>query len=862
MRLRIFTGIILALLIWCNRTSGQTTQDDKMILRDNWSIQSSDSIKEDGKALSQPDLKTDNWYAATMPSTVLAALVKDNVYPDPYFGTNIQSLPGYFSQRRGETPPNSPFRVSWWYRTIFSLPDTYRGKETWLKLHSINYRANIWINGKLVADTSSIEGAYRLYDLKITGAVRPGEKNCLAIEIFPPKPNDLTITWVDWNPTPPDRGMGIWYDMYVHSTGPVSVVDPRIVTRLNLPSANLARLTVSADIRNNSTEKITGTLTGTIGSITFSEQLTLAPNETIKYTADPGKFKQLEISDPKLWWPYTMGPQNLYDLDLVFETQGRVSDSKNIRFGIREVTSWMNYFDKKVTRVFQINGRNLVIRGGGYVEDMMLRPSDRRIDIDLMYLKHMGLNALRMEAPRGSDYIFNKCDEEGILVMVGWCCCSTWENWNKWTPHITDVAEQSWTDQITRLRNHPSVFDWLYGSDNFPPANVEKIYIKVLDEKDGTRPYQSSATRDSSAIAGRTGLWMGPYPNVYAYYPPSYWYTKLEYNTEAGPGGEQMSPIESMRKMMPAEDLWPIGKSWDIRLHRAFYPQARQALKSRYGEPAGPEEYIMKSQVLQYEATRGMFEAFAGNKYKSSGIIYWMYNSAWPKLYWQFYDFFFTPNGSLYGARKACQPLHVQYAYDNKSVMIVNGLYQDFKKLRVKAKIYDINMTLKYSKEFKTDVKSDESKRIDLQGMPGNLTGVWFLKLELLSRSGKLLSDNFYWLSDKGDDKADFTALNNLPKTEINCKVAEIRNDGVKTRVLLDVANKSATLAFFINPKILRKTSGDLVTPVFWSDNYFSLLPGEKKQVSAEFFNSDLGGEIPVFTVEGWNIQGKELIAP
>ncbi len=79
--------------------------------------------------------------------------------------------------------------------------------------------------------------------------------------------------------------------------------------------------------------------------------------------------------------------------------------------------------------------------------------------------------------------------------------------------------------------------------------------------------------------------------------------------------------------MMPEKDLWPMSPSWDIRLHKAFYPEARKALYSRYGKPEGLEEYSMKSQVLQYEATRAMFEAFAGNKYKSSGIIYWMYNS-------------------------------------------------------------------------------------------------------------------------------------------------------------------------------------------------------------------------------------------
>ena len=223
-----------------------------------------------------------------------------------------------------------------------------------------------------------------------------GKNNCLALEIFPPKGTDLTITWVDWNPTPPDRGMGIWYDVSIHSTGPVEIENTRIITKLNLPLTDLAKLTISTNLFNPGNEKITGTLTGRIEKISFSQEVTLNPNENRLVTFAPEKFNQLEISDPRLWWPHTVGPQNLYDLNLTFEIKGKVSDTEKTRFGIREITSWMNTFEGKRTRVFQVNGKNIVIRGGGYVEDLMLRPSDKRVDTDILYAKHMGLNALRM----------------------------------------------------------------------------------------------------------------------------------------------------------------------------------------------------------------------------------------------------------------------------------------------------------------------------------------------------------------------------------------------------------------------------------------------------------------------------------
>ena len=716
-------------------------------------------------------------------------LVANKVYPDPYYGTNIKNIPGTIPYPKKEMPDDSPFKVAWWYRTEFKMPSDFKKMHTWLQFHSINYRANIWLNGKLIADTSTIEGAYRLFNLDISEAALPGKSNCLAIEIFPPKGLDLTITWVDWNPTPPDRGMGIWYDVSVYATGDVAIENPHVVTKLNLPMTNEARLTVSADLHNAESKRIKGVLKGVIEEITFSQEVTLEAGETKTVNFVPEKFPQLIVSNPRLWWPHTVGPQNLYDLDLSFEASGKATDAKKLRFGIREITAWMNNFDDKHTKVFQVNGKNIVIRGGGYVQDMMLRPSNERIDADLMYAKHMNLNTLRMEAPRGSDYLFERCDEEGILLMVGWCCCSSFEQWKKWTPHTADIAELSWKDQIVHLRNHPSVFTWLYGSDNFPPAEVEKRYLKVLDDYDNTRPSESSATQGASAIAGPSGVFMGPYPKVYAYFPPSYWYTKLEFNTEAGPTGEQLSPIETMKWMMPEKDLWPMSASWDLRLHKAFYPIARAALESRYGKPTGIEEYCVKSQVFQNEAVKAMFEAFAGNKYRSSGIIYWMYNSAWPKLYWQLYDYYFMPNGAFYGAKSACEPLHIQYCYDDKSIKIVNSYYNDFKGLIVKLKIYDFSMKEISSSMMDAFVGADATQKVFTIDIPKDITKVYFLKLELEDGAGKLLSSNFYWLCSDGDEKADFTDLNTLPKTDIDVTVSPMQIDSLKRSFIVTLEN-------------------------------------------------------------------------
>jgi exo-1,4-beta-D-glucosaminidase len=849
----------LLLLVFPFTGKSQINTDGKFLLKDNWAIQSSSDVKSDGKSISTTGFRTQGWYPATVPSTVLAALVANKVYPDPYFGTNFNNLPGIIPYPKRDMPDDSPFKVAWWYRTEFKVPADFKNMHTWLQFHSINYKANVWLNGKLIADTSTVEGAYRLFNFDISEAAVTGGNNCLAIEIFPPKGMDLTITWVDWNPTPPDRGMGIWYDVAVRATGSVAIENPHVVTKLNLPSTDQAKLTVTTELRNTDTEKVTGLLKGSIENITFSQEVALEAGESKLVSFQPETFPQLVINNPRLWWPHTVGPQNLYDLNLSFTASGKSSDTKKVRFGIREISSWMNNFDKQRTKVFQVNGKNIVIRGGGYVEDLMLRPSNERIDADLLYAKHMNLNALRMEAPRGSDYLFERCDEEGILLMVGWCCCSSWERWKNWTTHTGDIAELSWKDQIVHLRNHPSVFTWLYGSDNFPPEEVEKRYIKVLDEYDNTRPYESSATQAASVVAGLTGVYMGPYPKVYAYETPSYWYSKLEFNTEAGPTGEQIPPIETLRRMMPEKDLWPMSPSWDLRLHKAFYPIARAAFESRYGKPTGVEEYCMKSQMFQNEAVKAMFEAFAGNKYRSSGIIYWMYNAAWPKMYWQLYDYFLMPNGAFYGAKNACEPLHVQYCYDDKSIKVVNSYYHDFKGLVLTTRVFDFNMKEVFSNSCDVSVEADGSKKIlSAIDLPGDISRVYFLKLELKDASGKMVSSNFYWLSSNGDDKADFTDLSKLAETKVNVISSDLQKEGSQCYLTVTIENPGTSLAFAINPKILNLKTKEPVLPVFWEDNYISLLPKEKRVLQVHFDLKDLNGDKPLLKVEGWNVKATE----
>jgi exo-1,4-beta-D-glucosaminidase len=307
---------------------------------------------------------------------------------------------------------------------------------------------------------------------------------------------------------------------------------------------------------------VSGTLKGDIEGVAFSQEVRLAANETkvVKFT--PDKFAQLAIDNPRLWWPIQVGTPNLYTLKLQFETGGAVSDESSTRFGIREVTSIL---DEQNHRLFRINGKNILIRGAGYTFDMMLRTSPEKQEAELKYVRDMNLNTVRLEGKLEDEHFFDLTDQMGILVTAGWCCCDHWEKWENWKDEDHSIAAASLRDQIRRLRGHPSIFNWMNGSDNPPVAAVEKKYIEILKELDWPNPFESSATEKPTDASGKTGVKMtGPYDWV----PPNYWLLDKTrggahgFNSETGPG-PAIPPIESLRRMLPEDHLWPVNTWWD-----------------------------------------------------------------------------------------------------------------------------------------------------------------------------------------------------------------------------------------------------------------------------------------------------------
>jgi exo-1,4-beta-D-glucosaminidase len=884
--------LVLAQFLLASTLFGQAPKADpetKLALHEGWSLQTSAKVDAKGEVISTPGFKPEGWHEATVPATVVSALVKDKTLPDPYFGTNLRSFDGV-TYPIGANFSNiamasgSPYAVSWWYRKQFALPASYKGKVVWLNFGGINYRANIWLNGKQIAKSDDVAGAWRTYEFNVTDAAKPGAENVIAVQAFAPTEHDLAITFVDWNPAPPDKNMGLWREVYFSATGPVALRYPTVISKLDSPANDTARLTVTAQVKNGTDKPVKGKLKGQIASVRFEQDVELAPNEAKDVTFTPENLPQLVIQHPTLWWPAQMGVPNLQSLTMQFEVNGAMTDHSTTKFGIREMTS---SFNEVGGRVFQVNGKNILIRGGGWSPDMMLRENSQYLQDEFRYVRDMGLNTIRLEGKLETQEFFDLADRQGILVMAGWCCCDFWERWPRWKPEDFEIAKQSLRDQIYRMRSHPSLVMWLNGSDNPPPPDVEQMYLNIEKDLLWPNPVVSSATGKKTSVTGNSGVKMtGPYE----YVAPSYW----ELDTPQGPPGRKqcnpggcggaygfntetsmgpaVPPVESIRAMVGKDHMWPIDDAWNFHAGGGEFKTINvfsEALANRYGKSDNVEDFATKSQMQTYEGVRAMYEAYSRDKYQSTGVIQWMLNNAWPSMIWHLYDYYLRPGGGYFGAKRAMESLHPVYGYDDHSIWVVSSQYAETWKLKLTTKVYNLDMTEKFSQENTVSAGPDSTAKIFTLPDVAGLSPTYFLVLRLKNGAGKVVGSNFYWLSSKPEtldwaksnwwmtptaSYADFTALSQLPKVKLKESNSTERKDGdAITHVTLE--NPSNSLAFFVRLKVNKGAKGDEMLPVIWEDNYISLLPGEKREVTATYHASDLGSATPVVEVSGWNVE-------
>jgi exo-1,4-beta-D-glucosaminidase len=849
------------------------------VLHDGWHLQSACSLHAGGEVISAETFQPDKWIETSVPATVVAAQVAAGVFPQPYYGTNLRNIPGE-SYPVGENfsnlpmPQDSPYHCGWWYRKSFTIPAGEKGKVLWLHFGGINYRADIWLNGKKIADNSQVAGAYRTYDFDITANAVPGKPNILAVETFAPTEKDLGINWVDWNPCPPDKDMGLWGAVTLNSTGPVTLRSPMAVTHFTDAALSEAQLTIYAELHNSSATSVHGTVIATVSNRRVEQQVDLAPNEDKTVILSPEQFAQLKVRNPAVWWPYQMGSPHLENLSMRFIIGGKISDEKATDFGIREITSELT---DKGYRLFRINGKPILIRGAGWSQDMLLRQDPERLRDELRLVRDMHLNTIRLEGKLETDDFFHLADEQGILVMLGWCCCDQWEHWKQWTPENYTVAADSLRSQLLRIRHHASLLVWLNGSDNPPPADVESAYLRIEAETHWPNPTLSSASGDATSVSGKSGVKMtGPYDFV----APSYWYLDNKnggaygFNTETSPGPAIPNPA-SLRRFIPADQMWPPNAVWSFHDGGGEFKNVNvfnDAMSATFAVPATLDEYVQLSQTMTYDGERAMFEAYGRNKYTSTGVIQWMLNNAWPSMIWHLYDYYLDADGGYFGTKKACEPLHIQYSYDDHSIFVVNSTYQEDATLTASVHVYDLDLKPRFSLEKQISSPSDSSTRaLDIpDSVFAGGSKVYFVDLKLKNAKGETISSNFYWVPARLTTfdwaKTDYThtpalqhedlkALRSLPPASLEAKTRFVETDGQRA-VEVQLRNPSHALAFQIAAAV-RTDSGDLIAPVLWSDNYIELMPGESRTLTAILPKNAPSN--PSVMLSGWNVNGQTL---
>lgn len=840
----------------------------EQVLSAGWRMQSVARAAAPGSRISQATYADAGWYPAQVPGTVLGSLVADSVYRHIFFGRNLEKI------------PDSLFAGPWWFRTRFELPAPVGGAQTFLQFDGINYRADVWLNGQRIAAADTLAGGFRRFVIPVGGLLRAGV-NVLAVRVQAPRPGEPTLGFVDWNPRPPDHNMGLWRSVRLKRCGPVALEQPFVRTALDTASLDHAEITVGARLRNGTDHTVTGVCEARIGrDIIVRQPLTLPAQGSAQVIFRPADYPRLAIDHPRLWWVHTLGRPELYDLHLRFLSSNQVSDSTQLRFGIRTVST---YLTPEGHRGFRLNGKKILIRGGGWTDPMLLNADSAYEEAGIDYAVHMRLNALRMEGFWGRDqHLYDLCDEKGLLLMAGWSAQWEWDGvfgahadqfGGLVTPEQMAVAASSWEDQVTWLRNHPSLFCWLYGSDKLPRPSLEKKYLAILRRCDPTRPALGSAKEHRSAVTGPTAVKMrGPYD----YVPPVYWYTDTAYggafgfNTETGPG-PQVPLRESLEKMIPKDSLWPIGSAWMYHAARGQFHNLsayNQAMDRRLGSPGDLDDYLRKAQYLNYEGLRAMFEAFESRRFRATGIIQWMYNASWPKLWWQLYDYYLLPTAAFYGTRKAGEPLHIAYDYGCGQIMVINNGASPQGPLRAEAEIRDTAMQLRWQDHQTVDRLVGLATALLKPQVPAQ-SGTWFLVLRLLDGRDSILSRNLYVLSgtedrlDEGRSTwyitpqsayADLRALQGLPAVRLEART-RFRRSGDSTLVRVELRNPSQDLAFMVHLD-LRQGQGPSVVPIFWEDNYFSLLPGETRTLSGYCHTADLRGASPALRIGGWNIDG------
>lgn len=818
-----------------------------------WQLQDTAKVPEAGAAIAVAKYKPRGWYAATVPGTVLTSLVNDGVYPEPLYGEN----------NRPDKIPESLSRASYWYRTEVKIPKTYAGKHVWLNFAGINFSAQVWVNGRQVG---AMKGAFSRGIFDISQDVKAGKKAVVAVLVTPqPHPGDphehtirdgvgknggitaidgptflSTIGW-DWIPAIRDRDTGIWQKVFLSATGTVVIKDPLVTTDLPLPKTDSADVSVQARLENVTDQAQKGVLKGGFGDVTFEQTVEVAPHSSQVVTFDPKTTAALHVANPKLWWPNGYGPQNLYDLHLSFEVDGKSSDSRDVSFGVRKF-SYSVPDSENLT--ISVNGVRVFIRGGNWgLDEAMKRNPRERLEAQIRMHQVANLNMIRNWVGQStSEDFYELCDKYGLLV---------WDEFFQPNPNDGpdpddfDTYMANVREKILRFRNHASIVVWCARNEGYPPKEIDAALRVLMAELEPARLYQANSA-DGRGVSSH-----GPY---HWRTPREFYVFDEAFKTEIG--SMSVPTIESIRGMMPEKDWETINDDWaehDFAKGAQGGDKYPTIIAERYGKVANLADFVRKSQLANYEAFRAMYEGRNAKLFHpTTGIMTWMSNPAQPSFVWQLYHHDLEPNSALFAVKKAAEMVHIQLNESNGEVEVINNLPVAMEKGRAHLTIYNLDGSTAYQHDFDVSAAASTATSLGVVEWPAVLSAVHFVKLEFRDADGKVVSENFYWRA-LPEHQDDLTALGGMPVVTLETKIVRRDVDG-KSFFDVTLRNPGAQIALMAHVQLRRKKSGERALPVYYTDNYVSLAAKESRTITIEAATADLKGEAGLVLIDGWNV--------
>ena len=820
--------------------------DDEICLSGgNWKLTRSSFTDAEGSEISSEGFDDAGWLTATVPGTVLSSYINLGAVPEPNYADNIFHI------------SDSYFWSDFWYRNEFEIAEGFMDGKTWLEFDGINWKAEIYLNGQYLG---RIDGAFIRGRFDISKTARPG-RNTLAVRIIKNRnagsvkeknENDTgrnggmlgydnptfhaSIGW-DWISTVRGRNIGIWNDVRVVREGLVSLDSPYVLTQLPLPDTTSAVLTPEVIAKNNSDEPVSGVLKGRIGDIAFEQNVTLAPGEERIVRFDPETYPQLKVENPRLWWPNGYGKPELYSASFSFEIDGTESDRTDFNVGIRQVDT------KEIDEVLHIyiNGRRFIGRGGnwGFSENNLTYRA-REYDIAVAYHADMNFNIMRNWVGQTGDMeLYQACDRHGIMVWQDFWLANPADGPD---PADNDMFLANAEDLVKRIRQYPSIVIYCGRNEGFPPAEIEAGLRKTVGEWHPDMTYIPS-----SADGGVSGH--GPYRALT--HKGYFTYRKGNTKFHSERGMPSVLTYESMLRTFAPEALEPKSILWgqhDYTLNGAQRASTfNEIIENGYGPAKDVKEFSEHAQFVNYDGYKGMFESRSINR---KGLLLWMSHPAWPSMTWQTYDWYFEPNGSYFGCKKGAEPLHIQWNPAENVIEVVNYNGGDQTGLKAQALIMNMDGTVKWTREAVVDSKEDSTLKCFEIEFAEDLSDVHFIKL-YLTKDGKTLSDNFYI---NGKEYGNHQAMKQMAKADVRSDVKFCKGeDGVWTGTVT-LENRSSVPAIMIRLNVVGRRDGEQILPMFYGDNYFSLMPGEVKEVSLKWYEADTRGNRPRVRITGYNL--------